>query len=176
MHRPELLKYHPNYFAASRDFFPALYSSYQNFRLLDGVPPKDGVEELFGRLVNGYWNPRLLDIPIDQRPRKNKRLFSELSLFCHVARFFHQGRNLFHFSAALTRLLKMTDVDDVRWASIMFPHASFYIWFGPQREWKLRDGDHWVDGAYVGEIPPSLDKGFEVLLTTRSQAHGDSCP
>jgi hypothetical protein len=173
MSRPELLRYHPNHFSASRDFFPTLYGAYRRCRLLDGLVSVDDYRELLRILVSQHWNAHLGQLRVDERPRNTKRLCSEMDLFCHVARFFLHGRNIFHFSGELTRLLRLTDVDDVLWSSIKLPYSSFYLWLGPQEDWTLKDADHCIDGAYVGGTP-SDDRSLDVLVTTRSQSRGDS--
>ncbi|HVA00351.1 MAG TPA: hypothetical protein VMV34_01725 [Terriglobia bacterium] len=87
-------------------------------------------------------------------------------MFCHVASFFHGGRNIFHFSPRLTDLLKLTDVTDVLWDSIRLPYNRFYIWFGPQEGWWFRDPAHLAYGAYVTEIPQDGERALDLMVTT----------
>jgi hypothetical protein len=134
----------------------------------------DGYQDIYTRFARGYYNPHLEEVPVDRRPRNAKRLGDEFDLFCHVARFFLSGRNIFHFSAPLSNLLKLTDVDDVLWGSIKFPYQSFHIHFGAQEQWPLGSSGHLVDGAYLGEIPSPEFRAIDVMLTTRSEVTGDS--
>lgn len=173
MRRPELLRYHPNRFTASRDYFRALYDHYRSIVRPDGIMSVDEYQDLYTRFARGYYNLHLLEVPVGKRPRNTKRLGDEFDLFCHVARFFLSGRNVFHFSASLTGLLKLTDVDDVLWRSIKFPYQSFHIHFGAQDQWLLGDSEHLVDGAYLGEIPSPEFRAVDVMLTTRSEVPGD---
>jgi len=136
----------------------------------------DGYQDMLDRFVRGYWIPHLTELTLDERPRNSKRMGSEFDLFCHVARFFLLGRNIFHFSASLTSLLKLTDVDDVLWGSIKFPYQSFHIHFGDQEKWPLGDSGRVVDGAYLGEIPSPQFRAIDVMLTTRSKFSGNSSP
>ena len=174
MHRPDLLRYHPNRFSASRDYFRTLYNHYRNRVRPDGIMSGDEYQDIYTRFAEGYYNPHLDEVPVDKRPRNAKRLGDEVDLFCHVARFFLSGRNIFHFSASLTNLLKLTDVDDVLWGSIKFPYQSFHIHFGAQVQWPLGNSERPVDGAYLGEIPSPEFRAIDVMLTTRSEVSGDS--
>ena len=173
MHRPELLRYHPNRFSASRDYFKTLYNYYRNLVRPDGIMSANEYGDIYGRFAGGYYNRHLDEVPVDRRPRNTKRLGDEFDLFCHVARFFLSGRNIFHFSAPLTNLLKLTDVDDVLWASIKLPYQSFHVHFGAQEEWPLGDSEHIVDGAYLGEILSPDCRAIEIMFTTRSDFSGD---
>jgi hypothetical protein len=173
MHRPELVRYHPNRFSVSRDYFKALYNYYRNAVPADGVMSRNAYQDIFTRFASGYYNRHLDEVPVDRRPRNMKRLGGEFDLFCHVARFFLSGRNIFHFSPYLTTLLKLTDVDDVQWGSIKFPYQSFHIHFGSQPEWPLGDPQHLVDGAYLGEILSPNVRALEVMFTTASDVSGD---
>ena len=159
----ELLRYHPNRFTASRDFFQNLYNRYRNMKLRDGILSTDEIGKLFTKYVEAFWNPKLLETPLSERPRNTKRMHEDFDLFCHVARFNILGRNIFHFSDGLVGLLKLTDVEDVQWGSIKFPYSCFYLYFGPQSEWGLGDLDHLVDGAYLGEVPFSEERKLECL-------------
>lgn len=170
----ELLRYHPNRFTASRDFFQNLYNRYRNMKLRDGILSTDEIGKLFTKYVEAFWNPKLLETPLSERPRNTKRMHEDFDLFCHVARFNILGRNIFHFSDGLVGLLKLTDVEDVQWGSIKFPYSCFYLYFGPQSEWGLGDLDHLVDGAYLGEVPFSEERKLDVLLTTRPHTEVDS--
>jgi hypothetical protein len=134
---------------------------------------RDQYQGICTKFAGVYYNQRLDEVPIEKRPRNTKRLGNEFDLFCHVARFFLLGRNIFHFSTSLTSLLKLTDVDEVQWGSIKFPYQSFHINFGPQAEWPLGDPEHLVDGAYLGEILLPNARGIEVMFTTTSEATRD---
>ncbi|HUY15390.1 MAG TPA: hypothetical protein VMX16_17440 [Terriglobia bacterium] len=170
----ELLRYHPNRFATSRDFFQTLYNRYRNMKLRDGILSIDDLGQLFTKYVEAFWNPHLLETPLSERPSNTKRMDEEFALFCHVARFTNLGRNIFHFSGSLVELLQLTDVEDVQWGSIKFPYPCFYLYFGPQSEWGLGDPDHVVDGAYLGEVPFSEVRKLDVLLTTRPHGEVDA--
>lgn len=167
----ELLRYHPNRFAASRDFFHTLYNDYINMQLRDGILSKDDIGQLLNKYIAAFWNPRLLETPLSERPRNSKSMSEEFALFCHVARFNNLGKNIFHFSNNLVGLLQLTDVEDVQWGSIKFPYSCFYLYFGPQSDWGLGTPDRLVDGAYLGEVPFSEVRKLDVLLTT--QPHGE---
>jgi len=171
--RDGLLRYHPNWYSASRDFFPTLYTSFKHFGPRDGLLSLSEYQQLCSSYIDGYWNPHLLETPVAQRPHNTKRMSDEFDTFCHAARFFFTGRNIFHFSNPLTQLLKFTEVDDVRWDAIRLPFTCFYIWFGPQDEWPLKDGRHFVDGAYIGEAAGPHSRGLDIFLTTRSSDPGD---
>jgi hypothetical protein len=168
MHAPELLRYHPNRFIASRDFFRPLYNDYRRSN-----PPSDGIltnanaQVLYTRLALDFWNRQLETLPIESRPKNTSRLVENFSLFCHVARFLHCGRNIFHLCPGLTDLLRLTDVDDVRWQSIRLPYTCFYLWFGPQPKWNLTGTTAAFDGAYVGHAQSPQGECIEILLTTR---------
>ena len=174
MCRPELLRYHPNRFSASRDYFRTLNNYYRSLVRPDGIMSSNQYQDIYTRFARGYYNPHLDEVPVDRRPRNAKRLGDEFDLFCHVARFFLSGRNIFHFSASLTNLLKLTDVDDVLWGSIQFPYQSFHIHFGAQEQWPLGDSEYLVDGAYLGEIPSPEFRAIDIMLTTRSEVTEDS--
>ncbi len=118
--------------------------------------------------------PHLAELPVSERPRNSKQVGDEFDLFCHVARFFLCGRNIFHFSPPLTSLLRLTDVEDVRWQSIRLPYSCFHIYLGPQKEWPLQDSEHTVDGAYLDEVLTPKFRGVSVLLTTHYPVTADS--
>ena len=94
------------------------------------------------------WNDELDRLPFHDRPTNAKRLNEEISIFSHVARCVFNGRNIFHLQPELSTLLRTTDVEDVEWQSIKLPYSSFYLWFGPQKDWPL-GASHYVDGAYI---------------------------
>lgn len=173
MYHPELFRYHPNRFSASRDYFKPLYNRYRSVVNPDGIMPVDQYQDVYGRFAFGYYNRHLDEVPVDKRPRSTKRLGNEFDLFCHVARFFLFGRNIFHFSQALTALLKLTDVDDVQWGSIRFPYQSFHIHFGAQEQWPLRHSGQVIDGAYLGEIHSPRRRGVDIMFTTASEVSED---
>ncbi len=166
--RPGLLRYHPNWYSVSRDFFPTLYTSFKHLRPKNGLLSLSEYQQLISGYIDRYWNPHLLETPVAQRPRNTKRMSNEFDTFCHAARFFFTGRNIFHFSKPLTQLLRFTEVDDVHWNAIKLPFSCFYIWFGPQDEWPLKGGHHFVDGAYIGEVDSQHSRGLDMFLTTRS--------
>lgn len=168
MHRPELLRYHPNRFSASRDYFPALYDRYQNSVSSDGVWSIDQFKEILGVFASTYWNLHLAAVPLAVRPRNTKRAHEEFDMFWHVARFLRCGKNIFHFPHRLTDLLKLTDVDDVQWGSIRLPYSCFYLWFGPQQAWWFSDTNYAAEGAYVTEIASGDFRAFDLLVTTTS--------
>jgi hypothetical protein len=176
VHHPELLRYHPNRYAASRDFFDTLYNYYRGLDPLEGVLSSAEIKQLFTTYAEAFWNPHLLETPLPQRPRNTKRMSEEFALFCHVARFKRFGKNIFHFSPTLVQLLKLTDVEGVQWASIHFPYGCLYAYFGPQAGWQLGDSDHPVDGAYLGEVLSAGVRAFEVMLTTGRGAVADVTP
>lgn len=168
MHRAELLRYHPNRFAASRDYFQTLYSLWRGSAPPYGVVSMSQFEGLNETFIRQFWNMHLSTIPLAERPRNTKRAGEEISMFCHAASFFHGGRNIFHFSRGLTELLKLTDVADVLWDPIKLPYSRFYLWFGPQSELWFRDPGHLADGAYVNEIPRRGGRVIDLMVTTAS--------
>jgi hypothetical protein len=177
MTAPELLRYHPNRFATSRDFFGTLYKEYRkcDFRY-GGLMSTANIKALTDRFISEYWNPKLLELPIERRPRNSKRMGEDFSLFCQVARFFRSGRNIFDLSCGLTALLRLTDVDDVRWESIRLPYTCFYLWFGPQRGWNLRGSGPALDGAYVAQADPPSGRLLELVLTTKEREAEQGAP
>ena len=174
MHRPELLRYHPNRFINSRDYFRTLYNYFRNLVRPDGIMSNIEIQDMVNRFMRGYWIPRLAQLPVGERPRNSKRQGQEFDLFCHVARFFLCGRNIFHFSAPLNSLLTLTDVGDVRWESIRLPYSCFYIYLGTQKDWSLQDPGHPIDGAYLDEVLTPKFRGISVMLTTHSPDTADS--
>ena len=50
------------------------------------------------------------------------------------------------------------------WSSIRLPYPAFYVWFGPQQEWRFGNGRYSADGAYVSAIPN--DGGIQIFVTT----------
>jgi hypothetical protein len=173
MHRPELLRYHPNRLIASRDYFRPLYNHYRNLVPPDGIMSDTEYRDLFSRFMRGYWIPRLTEVRVEERPRNSKRQGDEFDLFCQVARFYLSGRNIFHFSPSLANLLRFTDVDDVLWSSIKVPYQSFYVYFGVQEQCPLGDLQHLVDGTYLSEILSPEFRGVGVTLTTCSEVGED---
>jgi len=174
MHRPELLCYHPNRFINSRDYFRTLYNYFRNLVRSDGIMSDIEFQDLLNRFMRGYWVPHLAELPVGERPRNTKKHGNEFDLFCHVARFCLCGRNIFHFSPPLSSLLKLTDVEDVRWESIKLPYSCFHIYLGAQKDWPLQGPEHSVDGAYVDEVLTPKFRGVSVLLTTHSPVTTDS--
>jgi hypothetical protein len=161
--RHELMKYHPNRYTGSRQFFRPLFNQFRQSADVDGVLPASAFTRICDKLTFEYWNPELDRFPVEQRPENPTHLIvSEQSMFMHVARFTLCGRNIFHFSRTLTTLLRLTDVDDVIWSSIKLPYSAFYLWFGPQEELRFGGGRYCADGAYVSGIP----NGIQILVTT----------
>ena len=159
----QLLRYHPNRYYQSREFFGPLYNYYRSAENKEGILSVDAFDELAHRFISNHWRPTLLTLPLELRPKGISRLSQEVSLFSHVARFQKCGRNIFHFSPALKDLLLLTDVDDVFWHSIKLPYPSIYIWFGQREGWSFVGSEYSVDGAYVSEI---FGQGIEILVTT----------
>ena len=161
----ELLKYHPNRYVHSRPFFRALFNLFRQSADANGVLPASTFMRIGDKLIFEYWNPELERFPVEQRPEHPTQLIvGEQSMFAHVAQFAFCGRNIFHLSPPLTALLRITDIDDVLWSSISLPYRAFYVWFGPQQEWRFGSGRYCADGAYVSAIPN--DGGIQVFVTT----------
>jgi hypothetical protein len=161
----ELLKYHPNRYVHSRGFFRPLFNLYRQSAYPDGVPPASASIKIGNKLILEHWNPELDKYPVEQRPENLiGMLADEQDMFAHVARFTLCGRNIFHLSPTLTGLLQMTDVDDVLWGSIKLPYPAFYIWFGPQQEWRFGSGRYCADGAYVSAGVGG--GGIQIFVTT----------
>ena len=164
MKRPsELLKYHPNRYYQTRRFFGRLYNYFRSAESQGGVLSVDAFQDLTGRFLSDHWRPELVRMPLELRPFGIGRASQEVSLFCHVASFTKHGRNIFDISPSLAALLKLTDVDDVRWDCIRMPYDYLYISFGPQHGWHLTDAQYCIDGAYVSKL---MDQVVQVLLTT----------
>jgi len=161
----ELLKYHPNRYAHSRPFFRALFNLFRQSADVNGVGLASAFMRICDKLVLEYWDQELERFPVEQRPEHPTQLITgEESMFEHVARFAFCGRNIFHLSLPLTAFLRITDVDDVLWNSISLPYPAFYVWFGPQQEWRFGNGRYCADGAYVSTIPN--DGGIQIFVTT----------
>jgi hypothetical protein len=169
MEHDALLRYHPNRYFRSRRFFKPLFEHYKTLDIRGGLPPASGFVQLNNRFIDDFWNPELDRFPVEIRPLDMNHIMGEMNLFWHVARWTEWGRNIFHFSPALTHLLRLTDVDDVLWDSIKFPYRSCYLWFGPQLRWSLVNPNHHVDGAYISEAHCKGDRLVEVILTTQGE-------
>jgi hypothetical protein len=164
----ELFRYHPQEFRHSRSYFKRMFQRYKSL----GVDEKglsDAALIALGNEFIGIWNEELDSIPVAERPFPTERVNRHVSLFCHVARWAFCGRNIFHFSAALTGLLGLSDVNDVRWEHVFLPYRSFYIWFGPRRSWQIGESDSFVDGVYVTENNFAGERIVELLVTTRPE-------
>lgn len=169
MQAQQLLRYHPNRYYHSRNFFRPLYSRYRQMETRDGVLSLENFREINERFVFDHWNPELSKLPVESRPLDINPLTNEFSLFSHVARFTLCGRNIFHFSPMLTELLKITDADDVLWSSVKLPYSCFYLWFGVQPQWFLVHPHYHVDGAYISDLRWPGERMIEVMLTTQCQ-------
>ena len=158
----EKAPYHPERYRESRPFFKALYRIFrETCDPNDGFPTASGMMQIQEKFIS-IWNSELDRLSVAERPANTKRLTEEISIFSHVARCVFNGRNIFHLQLELSSLLRATDVDEVQWSAIKLPYPSFYLWFGPQKDWPL-GGSHHVDGAY---IESTLRQGIQVTLTS----------
>ena len=170
MEGTEQIAYHPEHYRTSRPFFPSLYRTFRDTcDQDDGFPTASGMMALEGKFIS-IWNAELDRLSVADRPANTKRFNEEISIFSHVARCVYNGRNIFHLQPALSSLLRATDVDDVQWSAIKLPYSSFYLWFGPQKDWPLA-ASHYVDGAY---IETTMRNGIQVTLTSAANIYPDS--
>ena len=99
-----------------------------------------------------------------------KRSFGDLSSF---ERFWTESRQVFHFNPKLAAMLAETDVDDVPWSELRFPHKDFYVGWGDygQRSFDHHGHHYVVEGAYVKCVDDSkidfLRGGLALIFACR---------
>ena len=77
-----------------------------------------------------------------------KRSFGDLSSF---EDFWSNSRQVFQFKPSLAAMLAATDVGDVPWSELRFPHMDFYLGWGDYGQASFdHHGHHYlVEGVYV---------------------------
>ena len=79
------------------------------------------------------------------------------------------GKQIFHFSPILSKMLSVTSVDEIFISDLSLNYDSFYMSFGKQHQLILSDtdGSHsCVDGAFIWRIPDESEEGIDFLSIT----------
>jgi hypothetical protein len=112
-----------------------------------------------------------INYPIDKIPNSTemqKLMWNVLSMHNDIidfSLFWDYSRQIFKFNHDLTKMLSLTDIEDIPWSEIKFPYNDFYISFGNYGQEIFStnstiDNYHSIiDGAYVKYI----DKGSLVF-------------
>jgi hypothetical protein len=159
--------FHPNRYIRSRRFAKELLSKYKEKVMRD--------ESVGKLLLPEFWSIVQNDLDrLDEKTRQEKlgeventtihpeRTMSEQGNFILYSKFLNRGKNIFYLSPVLTELLKNTDAKEITFDNLHFPYKTFYLAFGPQLDWKIKD-NVFIDGAYI-----SVDEGdyIQIALTT----------
>lgn len=88
-----------------------------------------------------------LQADLYKREESTRFLFSFLE-------FWDRHRQVFEFDSKLSEALAFTDIDDVPWSELRFPHEEFYISLGDygQRSFVIGDFEYIIDGAYIRHV------------------------
>lgn len=80
--------------------------------------------------------------------------------FFSFLKFWDHHRQVFHFDRRLAEALSATDIGDVPWTELRFPHDEFYLALGDygQRSFLIGDFEYIVDGVYIRPPPDALAK------------------
>lgn len=99
-----------------------------------------------------------------------QRSFGDMSSF---ERFWTESRQVFHFRPRLAAMLAETEVGDVPWSELRFPHQDFYVGWGDYGQPSFdHHGHHYVvEGAYVKCVEASkldfLSGGLSLVFACR---------
>lgn len=112
-----------------------------------------------------------INYPIERIPNSTvmqKLMWNVLSLRSDItdfSNFWDYYRQIFKFKHDLSKMLSLTDIEDIPWSEIKFPYDNFYISFGNygqeafSTDSTIDNYRYIIDGAYVKYI----DKGSLVF-------------